>query len=157
MADDAPSPLDWQGLATVSAPHAYLLSYGLLGLGEGDHLLELGSGTGYGAALASRVVGPGGRVTSIEIDPDLHARAARLLAEPDARGPAPVTLLLGDARSLAPGWMALAGWAIRVVVTYAVSAPPDALVALLPARRLAGGTHRRGRAAPRPGGRARRD
>ena len=49
-----PSPLDAEGLATVSAPHAYLLTYGLLGLDEGDHLLELGSGTGYGAALAGR-------------------------------------------------------------------------------------------------------
>ena len=32
------------GLATVSAPHAYVLTYGLLGLAEGDHLLELGIG-----------------------------------------------------------------------------------------------------------------
>ena len=131
-ADDAPSPLDEEGLATVSAPHAYLLTYGLLGLDEGDHLLELGSGTGYGAALASRIVGPGGRVTSIEIDPDLHARAARLLSEPDLRGPAPLTLLLGDARRLAPDRMGPPGWPLRVAVTYALPAPPEALLALLP-------------------------
>jgi protein-L-isoaspartate(D-aspartate) O-methyltransferase len=133
-ADDAPSPLDPEGLATVSAPHAYLLSYGLLGLAEGDHLLELGSGTGYGAALASHIVGPPGRVTSIEIDPELHARAARLLAEPDSHGPAPVELLLGDARTLAPERVGLAeaSQPLRVTITYALTAPPEALLARLP-------------------------
>lgn len=133
-ADDVPSPLDPEGLATVSAPHAYLLSYGLLGLAEGDHLLELGSGTGYGAALASHIVGPRGRVTSIEIDPELHARAVRLLAEPDSRGPAPIELLLGDARSLAPDWLARRQGAerpLRVTITYALIASPEALLARL--------------------------
>jgi protein-L-isoaspartate(D-aspartate) O-methyltransferase len=131
-ADDMPSPLDAEGLATVSAPHAYLLTYGLLGLEAGDHLLELGSGTGYGAALASRVVGVEGRVTTIEIDPDLQGRAARLLAEPALRGPATITLLLGDARALAPSFTTLGGWPLRVAVTYAVPEPPEALLALLP-------------------------
>jgi protein-L-isoaspartate(D-aspartate) O-methyltransferase len=133
-ADDAPSPLDREGLATVSAPHAYLLSYGLLGLSEGDHLLELGSGTGYGAALASYIVGPRGRVTSIEIDPDLHARAVRLLAQPDSHGPASVELLLGDARALAPARAARGEVTrpLRVTVTYAIAEPPEALLACLP-------------------------
>ena len=133
-ADDAPAPLDAEGLSTVSAPHAYLLSYGLLGLGEGDHLVELGTGTGYGAALASHIVGPEGRVTSIEIDPELQARAARLLAEPHARGPAPMTLLCGDARELAPGVLAAAprDALVEVTVTYALAEAPDWLLAALP-------------------------
>jgi protein-L-isoaspartate(D-aspartate) O-methyltransferase len=149
-AADAPSPLDMWGLATVSAPHAYLLSYALLGLEEGDHLLELGSGTGYGAALARHIVGPRGRVTSIEIDPDLHARAARLLAAPevpeqaelsalapprpaDPSAPAPprLALLLGDARALAPSLMT-GPEPLRVAVTYAIAEPPEALLARLP-------------------------
>ena len=67
--EDMPLPLDDEGLATVSAPHAYLLSFRLLGLAPGDALVELGSGTGYGAALASFIVGPHGRVLTIEIDP----------------------------------------------------------------------------------------
>jgi protein-L-isoaspartate(D-aspartate) O-methyltransferase len=132
-ADDAPSPLDAAGLATVSAPHAYVLTYGLLGLAPGDHLLELGSGTGYGAALASHIVGSDGLVTSIEIDPELHARAARLLAEPALRGPAPVTLLQGDARALAPDRMAPGiTRPLRVAVTYAMPESPESLLALLP-------------------------
>lgn len=133
-AHDAPTPLDAVGLTTVSAPHAYLLSYGLLGLGEGDHLVELGTGTGYGASLASHIVGPEGRVTSIEIDADLHARAVRLLADPHARGPAPMTLLHGDARALAPGVLAAAprDALVEVTVTYALADTPDWLLGALP-------------------------
>jgi protein-L-isoaspartate(D-aspartate) O-methyltransferase len=131
-ADDAPSPLDRAGLATVSAPHAYLLTYALLGLAEGEHLLELGSGTGYGAALASHVLGARGRVTSIEIDPDLHARAVRLLRDVDSASAAPVTLLAGDARALAADRMT-GPEPLRVVFTYAIAAPPEALLARLPA------------------------
>jgi protein-L-isoaspartate(D-aspartate) O-methyltransferase len=132
-ANDAPSPLDRDGLATVSAPHAYLLTYGLLRLGEGDFLLELGTGTGYGTALASRIVGPRGSVTSIEIDPVLHERAARLLAEPEARGPAQVKLLAGDAKDLAPHEVLLAApHPLRVAITYAVAEPPAYILAVLP-------------------------
>ncbi len=130
-ATDTPCPLDRAGLATVSAPHAYALTYGLLGLAEGDHLLELGTGTGYGAALAGRVVGASGRITSIEIDPDLHARAERILADLDTRGPASVTLLLGDARKLAPERMG-GPEPLRVAFTYAIAGAPEALLAQLP-------------------------
>ena len=134
-ADDMPSPLDPLGLATVSAPHAYVLTYALLDLAAGDHLLELGTGTGYGAALASHIVGPRGRVTSIEIDPILHERAARLLADPSVRGGAPITLLLGDGRDLARGVAARAASSpepLRVAVTYAIPRPPDEVLASLP-------------------------
>ena len=44
--EDVPLPLDEAGLATISAPHAYLLSFRLLALSRGDHLVELGSGSG---------------------------------------------------------------------------------------------------------------
>ncbi len=77
---DTPLPLDDTGAATISAPHAYLLSYRLLDLRAGDRLLELGSGSGYGAALAAQIVGPHGRVITIEIDAELAARAKDLLS-----------------------------------------------------------------------------
>lgn len=134
-ADDAPSPLDPQGFATVSAPHAYVLTYDLLDLREGDHLLELGTGTGYGAAIASHVVGPRGRVTSIEIDPVLHERARRVLADPTTHGPAPIALHLGDARALALQVADACRGApepLRVAITYALPRAPDALIARLP-------------------------
>src|SRR5687768_2263403 len=78
--EDVPLALDDEGYATVSAPHAYLLSFRLLDLARGDRLVELGSGTGYGAALASWIVGPGGHVSTYEIEPVLALSARELLS-----------------------------------------------------------------------------
>lgn len=83
---DEPLPLETphgRGVATISAPHMYVLGFDALSLGPGDHLLELGSGSGYGAALAAHVVGPAGRVTTVETDPHL----ARLALQTTARIP----------------------------------------------------------------------
>ncbi len=89
---DMPLPLDDAAASTISAPHAYLLSYRLLDLAPGDRLLELGSGSGYGAALASEIVGEEGRVTTVEIDRKLAARATVLLRDrPNVR------VIFGDA------------------------------------------------------------
>lgn len=41
----------------------------------GERILEIGTGTGYNAALLSHLVGAGGRVASIDIDDDLCAAA----------------------------------------------------------------------------------
>jgi len=68
------------GVATISAPHMYALGFAALDLGAGDRLLELGSGSGYGAALAANVVGPSGFVTSVEVDPHLARLALRSTA-----------------------------------------------------------------------------
>ncbi|MBV9950273.1 MAG: hypothetical protein JOZ69_25765 [Myxococcales bacterium] len=124
-ADDTPLPLDDEGLATVSAPHAYLLSYRLLALEPGDTLVELGTGSGYGAALASFVIGRGGHVLTFEIDEGLAARARRALA-----GDPAVEVSSADAMSSAPRW----GPANRVVVTFAVTKLPGVWVDALPER-----------------------
>jgi protein-L-isoaspartate(D-aspartate) O-methyltransferase len=55
--------------ATISCPHSYPLFYEPLGLDVGHRFLEIGLGSGYGAAVAREVVGPTGLVVSIEIDP----------------------------------------------------------------------------------------
>jgi protein-L-isoaspartate(D-aspartate) O-methyltransferase len=122
-ADDTPLPLDATGLATISAPHAYLLSYRLLRLAPGDALVELGTGSGYGAALAAFIVGPEGRVVTVEIDPVL-ARWARdtLAREPN------VQVRDGDAVSSAPSW----GDARKIVATFAIEALPAAWLEAIP-------------------------
>ena len=79
-ADDTAFPLDDAGAASVSAMHAYAAAFAALDLQEGDTLVDLGGGTGYGAAIAAAVVGPGGRVLTIEIDADLADQARTLLA-----------------------------------------------------------------------------
>lgn len=115
------------GLSTLSAMHAYAASYEALGLGSGDPLVELGSGTGYGAALASALVGPAGRVWTIELDPELAALARENLAAlPN------VEAHQGDAHET---WR----WAPapRVSVTFAVrQVPPEWLDALPEGGRL---------------------
>ncbi len=45
---------------TISAPYTYPLFYRPLELEEGDRLLEIGTGSGYGAALAREIVGEAG-------------------------------------------------------------------------------------------------
>jgi protein-L-isoaspartate(D-aspartate) O-methyltransferase len=119
--EDRPLPLDDRGQATISAPHAYLLSFRLAALAAGDALLELGSGSGYGAALASHVVGETGRVRTLEIDDTLAARAKDLLSlYPN------VETIHADA-SLA----SLADFP-KTIVTYAVRALPARWIETLP-------------------------
>ncbi|HEY8040003.1 MAG TPA: hypothetical protein VIF15_09430 [Polyangiaceae bacterium] len=122
-AEDTPLPLDDEGLATISAPHAYLLSFRLLELGPGDVLVELGTGSGYGAALAAFLVGSKGRVLSFEIDPALARWAERSLADQPN-----VMVVEGDAVKSAAYWQG----AQKVVVTFAVDALPQAWIAALP-------------------------
>jgi len=63
-------PLPLPGLAaTISCPHSYPLFYEPLGLNQGHKFLEVGLGSGYGAAVAREIVGDKGQVVSMEIDP----------------------------------------------------------------------------------------
>jgi protein-L-isoaspartate(D-aspartate) O-methyltransferase len=67
--------------STISCPHSYPLFYEPLGLDEGHLFLEVGTGSGYGAAVAREVVGPAGVVVSVEIDPVTFEFAKRNLEE----------------------------------------------------------------------------
>ena len=66
--EEVPLPLPGTR-ATISCPHSYPLFYEPLGLDAGHRFMEIGLGSGYGAAVAREVVGPTGLVVSIEIDP----------------------------------------------------------------------------------------
>ena len=50
------------------------------GVRPGAKVLEIGTATGWNAALLSGVVGPSGRVVTVEIDPDLAIAAKQRLA-----------------------------------------------------------------------------
>jgi protein-L-isoaspartate(D-aspartate) O-methyltransferase len=65
---EVPLPLPGKK-ATISCPHSYPLFYEPRGLDEGHRFLEIGLGSGYGAALAREIVGGRGLVVSVEIDP----------------------------------------------------------------------------------------
>ncbi len=67
------------------APSLVSMAIDRLGIGPGHRALHIGTGTGYYTALIARVVGPGGRVLGIEVDPELSARArANLVDLPQA-------------------------------------------------------------------------
>lgn len=61
----------------------------------GERVVHVGAGTGYYTAVLARLVGPSGRVTAVEIDPDLAALARRALAAALPDGPA-VDVVAGD-------------------------------------------------------------
>jgi protein-L-isoaspartate O-methyltransferase len=52
---------------------------GELELEPGQRVLEIGAGTGYNAALLRHIVGDGGRVVTVDIDPETATRARRAL------------------------------------------------------------------------------
>lgn len=66
-------------VSSVSAPQIQAMMLGQADLRPGQRVLEVGSG-GYNAALIAEVVGPEGEVTTVDIDPDITARARELLA-----------------------------------------------------------------------------
>lgn len=120
---DTPLLLDDEGLATISAPHAYMLSFRVLDLRPGDRVAELGTGSGYGAALASHIVTPSGSVFSVEIDEDLAKRASHLL-----RGYPNVRVTSGDAAEVLAGWRGFD----KITVTFAIDEVPPAWLDAIP-------------------------
>jgi protein-L-isoaspartate(D-aspartate) O-methyltransferase len=79
--------------STASAPQLLALQADLLALAHGMTVLEIGTGPGYFAAVLSELVGPAGRVVSIDIDEEVAAGAAARL---DALGYANVSVLARD-------------------------------------------------------------
>jgi protein-L-isoaspartate(D-aspartate) O-methyltransferase len=66
----------------------------------GERVLEIGAGTGYNAALLAELVGPGGSVATIDIQPDVTTHARRAL---DETGYQRVQVITGDGALGFPG------------------------------------------------------
>lgn len=75
---------------TISAPHMVAMMTELLKPGQSDVVLEIGAGSGYQAAILSRLVS---RVFTVEVEPDLAMFAKRNL---EKVGCGNVEVLLGD-------------------------------------------------------------
>lgn len=135
--EDNALPLDDTGAATISAMHAYAMSFGALALGPGDSLVELGGGSGYGACVAGVVVGERGRVLSFEIDPMLASWGEANVAKV-ARGN--VELRHGDAHRVE-----LWRGARKVSVAFSIAkVPHEWLDALAPGGALVAPVGKRG-------------
>ena len=68
-------------------PSLWACLYDQLGLERGAYVVHIGAGAGYYTAILAEIVGVRGRVTALEIDADLAARASENLARdwPQAR------------------------------------------------------------------------
>ena len=73
---DQPLPIGYG--QTISQPYIVALMTSLLGIKRGDRVLEIGTGSGYQAAVLSRIAG---EVYTMEIVSPLAERARRTLAE----------------------------------------------------------------------------
>ncbi|MEW2172599.1 methyltransferase, FxLD system [Streptomyces sp. NPDC007027] len=67
-------------ISCASQPAVVALMLDQLEAQPGEHILELGAGTGYNAALIGHLVGPSGHVTTIDVDDDLVEGARAHLA-----------------------------------------------------------------------------
>jgi protein-L-isoaspartate(D-aspartate) O-methyltransferase len=79
---DASIPTKLQAGEVVSSssqPAIMAIMLEQLSLRPGQHVLEVGAGTGYNAALLAEIVGPHGQVTALDLDADTVARARAAL------------------------------------------------------------------------------
>lgn len=102
---------------TISQPYIVARMTELLAVKPGERILEIGTGSGYQAAVLARL---GARVTTIERHPDLSDAARERLAELDISG---VEFRVGDGSQGDPGGAPWDG----IVVTAGAPEIPDAL------------------------------
>jgi protein-L-isoaspartate(D-aspartate) O-methyltransferase len=104
--------------SSSSQPSIMAIMLEQLQVRPGQRVLEVGAGSGYNAALLSILVGPGGRVISVELDEEV-ARSARAAL---AQGGYPVQVVTADGRQ---GWAAAAPFD-RIIVTASTDDIPRA-------------------------------
>jgi protein-L-isoaspartate(D-aspartate) O-methyltransferase len=76
----ADSPIQIGRGQTCSQPRTVASMLELLDVRAGQHVLDVGSGSGWTTALLAHLVGPGGSVVGVEIEPDLVALGSANLA-----------------------------------------------------------------------------
>jgi protein-L-isoaspartate(D-aspartate) O-methyltransferase len=106
-----------------------------LGLGEGQHVVHIGCGTGYFTAIIGHVVGPKGRVDAMDVDADLAVRARVSLSDQpwvrvrhgngtnDLRGPADVIVVHAGATHVLDAWLDVMADGGRLLLPLTVEMP----------------------------------
>jgi protein-L-isoaspartate(D-aspartate) O-methyltransferase len=123
--EDTPLPIGYS--QTISQPFIVALMTDLLDVGAGDTVLEIGTGSGYQAAVLSPLVE---RVHSIEIVPELGDRAAATLEEQELKN---VETRVADGYY---GWPEAAPFDGIVVTAAASQIPPPLVEQLKPGGRM---------------------
>ena len=117
-----------EGTATISQPRVVAIMLALLDVRPGHRVLDVGTGSGYHAAVLAAL---GARVWSVERDPVLSETAAENLRAAGVEG---VTLLVGDGSR---GYPAGAPWdAINVAAAAQRDVPQPLIDQLAPSGRL---------------------
>lgn len=91
---------DHTALSSASQPAMIAIMLEQLDVAPGMRVLEIGTGTGYNAALLAYLVGSAGHVVTVELDAGIAATAREHLADAGL-GPERVTVITGDG---ALGW-----------------------------------------------------
>jgi protein-L-isoaspartate(D-aspartate) O-methyltransferase len=118
-----------RNLSVMSAAHLQAVMLEQAAIEPGMRVLEVGSG-GYNAALIQELAGSNGHVTTVDIDPDVAARARTCL---DATGYRQVNVVLADADA---GVAEHAPFDRIIVTAGAWDIPPAWIVQLTRAGRL---------------------
>jgi protein-L-isoaspartate(D-aspartate) O-methyltransferase len=124
------------GISSSTQPAMMAIMLEQLGLAAGHRVLEIGTGTGYNAAIMATIIGDARSVVTIDIEPDVVDQARANLA---AAGFSGVTVIRGDgadgvpslapydrvivtagAWDLAPRWLAQLGPGGRIVLPLSV-------------------------------------
>lgn len=121
-------PLEIGHGQTISQPFIVALMTDLLDLGPSDHVLEVGTGSGYQAAVLAELTP---NVCSIETVPTLARRAAAVLRKTGYADR--VALRTGDGSQ---GWPERAPFDAIVVTAVAPTVPPALLTQLRPGGRM---------------------
>lgn len=87
------SPLEIGNGQTISAPHMVAIMCEALDLKKGQKILEIGAGSGYHAAIVSKLIGDKGHVYTIERFPSLADNAKKNLEKVGIKN---VTVEMGD-------------------------------------------------------------
>jgi len=104
-------------ISSSSRPAVMAVMLEQLELEQGQRVLEIGAGTGYNAAMIRHIVGPHGRVTTVDIDVDLVSAARAHLS---VAGYSDVTVIRSDGST---GWVADAPYD-RIIATVGASDIP---------------------------------
>jgi protein-L-isoaspartate(D-aspartate) O-methyltransferase len=121
---------DGRAISSSSQPRVMAVMLEQLQVHDGQRVLEIGTGTGYNAALLADLVGQAGQVITVDIDDDLVDQARRHLAAAHVTG---VSVVCADG---AGGWPAGAPYDRIMLTVGAWDVAPAWVNQLTPGGRL---------------------